>query len=76
MRIFLEHNEWMMRLQLCMKQFLTQYYYHRKMSDKYFTKDFLKFVDACGDLNYHEVFELVQAAQGNTEVHSLFTREK
>ena len=46
------------------------------MSDKYFTKDFQRFIDACGDLNYHEIFELAQAAQGNTEVLSVFTREK
>lgn len=46
------------------------------MSDKYFTKNFQNFIEACGVLNYHEVFELAQAAQGNTEVLSLFTRKK
>ena len=46
------------------------------MSDKYFTKDFQSFIDACGDLNYHEMFELVQAAQGNSKALTIFTREK
>jgi len=40
-----------------------------------FTKNFQTFIDNCGELNYHEVFELSQVAQGNEGVHSFFTRE-
>ena len=32
-----------------------------------FTRDFQTFIDNCGELNYHEIFELSQVAQGNAE---------
>ena len=45
------------------------------MSDKHFTRDFQEFIDGCGELNYHEIFELSQVAQGHDIVRTVFTRE-
>lgn len=41
-----------------------------------YTKDFQTFIDNCGELNYHEIFELSQVAQGSDYVTSFFTREQ
>ncbi len=41
-----------------------------------FTKDFQTFVDNCGELNYHEIFELSQAAHGYADGLTWFTREE
>lgn len=46
------------------------------MSEKHFTRDFQEFIDSCGDLNYHEIFELSQIAQGHDFLRTVFTRQK
>lgn len=40
-----------------------------------FTYDFQTFIDNCGELNYHEIFELSQVAQGYVEGTTFFYRE-
>lgn len=40
-----------------------------------FTNDFQTFIDNCGVLNYHEIFELFQVAQGHSDGSSFFYRE-
>ncbi|MBR8713345.1 hypothetical protein [Porphyromonas levii] len=39
------------------------------------TKDFQRFVNSIFDINYHEIYELYQAASGNEESVTLFRVE-
>lgn len=39
------------------------------------TKDFQMFINCISEMNYHEVYELYQAASGNEEVITLFRVE-
>ena len=45
------------------------------MCTKRFTRDFQEFMDGCGELTYHEIFELSQVALGHDIVRTVFSRE-
>ena len=35
------------------------------MRNMHFTRNYQDFVDGCGELNYHEIYEMSQVAQGH-----------
>lgn len=46
------------------------------MKNLHFSRNFQEFIDGCGELNYHEIMELSQVAQGHDVVITVFKREK
>ena len=43
---------------------------------KFITKDFQDFINSVNEINYHEVYDLYQAANSNVDGQSTFTVEK
>jgi len=46
------------------------------MRNMHFTRNYQDFVDGCGELNYNEIYEMSQVAQGHDMISGFFKRQE